>query len=189
MTTRPLILASSSAYRRSLLERLRIPFDTCSPAVDESARSGEQPRDTALRLALAKAQAIAAGNPQALIIGSDQVADLDGRALGKPGDHDNAVSQLRALRGKTMIFHTALCLLDAAAGRHQIKNVPSAVYFREFSDTQIENYLRQEQPYDCAGSAKIEGLGVALVHKIESEDPTAFLGVTQMSLISMLKLE
>ena len=189
MTTRPLILASSSAYRRGLLERLRIPFETCSPDVDESARPGEQPRDTALRLARAKAHAMASANPQALIIGSDQVADLNGQALGKPGDHDNAVLQLRSMCGKPVIFHTALCLLDAATGRHQIENVPSVVYFREFSDMQIENYLRQEQPYDCAGSAKIESLGVALVYKIESDDPTALIGLPLMTLISMLKRE
>lgn len=192
MNTRPLILASSSIYRRALLERLRVPFTTCSPEVGERAQPGERPRDTAMRLALAKARAVAAMHPlptQALIIGSDQVADLEGRALGKPGDHANAVLQLRAMRGKSVIFHTALCLLDAASGRHQIENVPSMVQFRDLSDAQIENYLQLEQPYDCAGSAKIESLGVALVHKIESDDPTALIGLPLMTLVSMLQRE
>jgi septum formation protein len=189
MTARSLILASSSLYRRGLLERLRIPFTTSSPQLDETARPGELPRDTALRLALAKARAVAAGNPQALIIGCDQVADLDGQAMGKPGDHDSAVLQLRALRGRSVIFHTALCVLDAASGRHQLDHVPSAVRFRELSDAQIETYLRLEQPYDCAGSAKIESLGVALIHKIESDDPTALIGLPLMTLVSMLKRE
>ena len=189
MTTPSLLLASSSVYRRALLERLRVAFTTCNPAVDESAHAGESPRDTALRLALAKARAAAAANPQALIIGSDQVADLAGQPLGKPGNHHNAVLQLRALRGKSVIFHTALCVLNAATGRHQIDNVPSTVRFRDMSDAQIENYLRLEQPYDCAGSAKIESLGIALVDKIESDDPTALIGLPLMALVRMLKRE
>lgn len=187
MSTRPLILASSSVYRRTLLERLRIPFTICSPEVDETAQTGEQPRDTALRLALAKACAVAALHKQALIIGSDQVADLDGCPLGKPGNHDSAVLQLRAMRGRSVIFHTALCLLDAATGWHQVENVPSVVHFRDLSDAQIDNYLRLERPYDCAGSAKIESLGVALIHKIESDDPTALIGLPLMALVSMLE--
>ena len=189
MTSRSLILASSSLYRRGLLERLRIPFAISSPQLDETARPGELPRETALRLALAKARAVAACNPQALIIGADQVADLDGQAMGKPGNHDRAVMQLRAMRGRSVLFHTALCVLDAASGRHQIDNVPSAVRFRELSDAQIETYLRIEQPYDCAGSAKIESLGIALVHKIKSDDPSALIGLPLMMLVSMLKRE
>ncbi|MEQ1773058.1 MAG: Maf family nucleotide pyrophosphatase [Burkholderiales bacterium] len=189
MTARPLILASSSVYRRSLLERLRIPFITCAPDIDEAPLADELPRDTALRLAMAKACAVAATNPSALIVGSDQVADLNGKLLGKPGDHDSAVLQLRAMRGRSVIFHTALCLLNAATGRYQLENVPSTVQLRELSDAQIENYLRLEQPYDCAGSAKIESLGVALVHKIESDDPTALIGLPLMTLLSMLKHE
>lgn len=189
MTVRPLVLASSSVYRRALLERLRIPFASCAPDVDEAPVAGEAPRDTALRLALVKAQAAAAMHAHALIIGSDQVADLDGQPLGKPGDHGNAVLQLRAMRGKSVIFHTALCLLDASTGRHYIESVPSTVRFRDLSDAQIENYLRLEQPYDCAGSAKVESLGIALVHKIESDDPTALIGLPLMTLVSMLKRE
>jgi septum formation protein len=189
MTARPLILASSSAYRRGLLERLRIPFITVSPHLGESALSGEQPGDTALRLAHAKARAVAATHGNALIIGSDQVADLNGTPLGKPGDHANAVLQLRNMSGRSVVFHTAICLLDAATGRYQLENVPSTVYFRDLSEVQIEYYLRLEQPYDCAGSAKIESLGVALVHKIESGDPTALIGLPLMTLISMLKRE
>jgi septum formation protein len=189
MTARPLILASSSAYRRGLLERLRIPFITVSPHLDESALSGEQSGDTTLRLAHAKARAVAATHGNALIIGSDQVADLNGTPLGKPGDHGNAVLQLRNMSGRSVVFHTAICLLDAATGHYQLENVPSTVHFRELSAAQIENYLRLEQPYDCAGSAKIESLGVALVHKIESGDPTALIGLPLMTLISMLKRE
>jgi septum formation protein len=189
MSARPLILASSSAYRRELLERLRMPFIAVSPHLDESALSGEQPGDTALRLAHAKARAVAATHHHALIIGSDQVADLNGMALGKPGNHGNAALQLRQMSGNSVVFHTAICLLDAASGRYQLENVPSMVHFRDLSETQIENYLRLERPYDCAGSAKIESLGVTLVHRIESGDPTALIGLPLIALISMLKRE
>lgn len=189
MTARPLILASSSRYRRALLERLGIPFTTCTPNVDEAAHSNERPADTALRLAVAKARAVAVSNHTALIIGSDQVADLNGTALGKPGDHPRAVLQLRALRGQSVVFHTALCLLDAASGRYQLESVPSTVRFRDLGDAQIDNYLRREQPYDCAGSAKIEALGVALVHHIDSSDPTALIGLPLMALVTMLQRE
>lgn len=168
---------------------MRIPFITVSPHLDESALAGERPGDTALRLAHAKARAVAATHDNALIIGSDQVADLNGMALGKPGDHRNAVLQLRKLRGRSVVFHTAICLLDAATGRHQLENVPSAVHFRDLSEAQIENYLRLEQPYDCAGSAKIESLGVTLVHKIASDDPTALIGLPLITLTGMLKRE
>lgn len=189
MAARPLILASSSIYRRALLERLRLSFTAHSPDIDETPRANEKPAATALRLALEKAHAVAATNRHALVIGSDQVADLEGRPLGKPGDHAGAVAQLRAMRGKSVIFHTALCLLDTATGRHQLENIPSTVVFRDLDDAQIENYLRLEQPYDCAGSAKIENLGIALAHKIESDDPTALIGLPLMTLISMLKRE
>lgn len=182
----PLVLASSSAYRRQLLERLQLPFTCCSPEIDETALPGEAPRDTALRLALSKARAVAKTHTSALIVGSDQVADLDGQPVGKPGNHVRATAQLRAMRGKTVVFHTALCLLDAATGRQQLENIPSTVHFRKLSDTAIERYLRAEQPYDCAGSAKIESLGVALVHKIESGDPTALIGLPLMALATML---
>lgn len=189
MTERTLILGSSSPYRRALLERLGLPFQCVSPAIDEAPLPGETPSATAIRLAEVKAQAVSALYRDALIIGSDQVADLDGTPLGKPGTHDNAVRQLQAVRGMRVVFHTALCLLDAASGRRQLENVPTVVHFRELSDTQIENYLKREQPYDCAGSAKIESLGVALVRKIESGDPTALIGLPLIALASMLLRE
>ena len=142
----PLILASSSVYRRELLQRLRLPFECVSPAIDESARPDETPATTAVRLALKKARAVAAAHPQALIIGSDQVAELDGTPLGKPGNHANAVCQLRAMRGQRVVFHTALCLLDAASGRHQLENAVTTVLLRALTDAQIERYLQLEQP-------------------------------------------
>ncbi|MBM3343758.1 MAG: septum formation protein Maf [Betaproteobacteria bacterium] len=189
MPERPLILGSSSIYRRELLQRLGLPFATVSPDIDEAAQANEAPRDTALRLALAKAHAVARTHGHALIIASDQVADLNGIPMGKPGDHANAVRQLRAMRGQRVVFHTALCVFDAASGRHQLDDVPTTVWLRELSDTQIENYLRRERPYDCAGSAKIETLGVALVEKIQSDDPTALIGLPLMRLVGMLANE
>ena len=185
----PLILASSSVYRRELLQRLRLPFECVSPAIDESARPDETPATTAVRLALKKARAVAAAHPQALIIGSDQVAELDGTPLGKPGNHANAVCQLRAMRGQRVVFHTALCLLDAASGRHQLENAVTTVLLRALTDAQIERYLQLEQPYDCAGSAKVESLGIALAEKITSDDPTALIGLPLIILVSMLKRE
>ena len=185
----PLILASSSVYRRELLQRLRLPFECVSPAIDESARPDETPATTAVRLALKKARAVAAAHPQALIIGSDQVAELDGTPLGKPGNHANAVCQLRAMRGQRVVFHTALCLLDAASGRHQLENAVTTVLLRALTDAQIERYLQLEQPYDCAGSAKVESLGIALAEKITSNDPTALIGLPLIILVSMLKRE
>lgn len=185
----PLILASSSVYRRELLQRLRLPFECVSPAIDESARPDETPATTAVRLALEKARAVAAAHPQALIIGSDQVAELDGTPLGKPGNHANAVCQLRAMRGQRVVFHTALCLLDAASGRHQLENAVTTVLLRALTDAQIERYLQLEQPYDCAGSAKVESLGIALAEKITSDDPTALIGLPLIMLVSMLKRE
>ncbi len=189
MNAPTLILASTSAYRRALLERLQLPFEVIAPHVDETPLPGESSIRTALRLAEAKAEALVPAARNALIIGSDQVVVLDGRTLGKPGDHDTAVRQLRAMRGRSVVFHTALCLLNAAAGRKQIENVPTTVFFREFSDAQIERYLRAEQPYDCAGSAKIEGLGIALVERIDSEDPSALIGLPLMKLTTMLRNE
>lgn len=189
MSERTLILASSSVYRRTLLERFGLPFECVSPALDEAPMPGETPLATALRLAAAKAQTVAASQRNALIIGSDQVADLNGTPLGKPGNHANAVRQLQAMRGQRVVFHTALCVLDAASGRQQLETVPATVYFRELSDVQIENYLTREPAYDCAGSAKIESLGVALVSKIESDDPTALIGLPLMALTTMLARE
>ena len=189
MITPTLILASTSAYRRALLERLRLPFEVVAPDVDETPLPGESPMLTALRLAASKAEAVVPAAAGALIIGSDQVAVLDGQPLGKPGDHAAAVRQLQAMRGQRVVFHTALCLLNAASGRKQVENVPTSVFFRNFSDAQIEHYLRTEQPYDCAGSAKIEGLGIALVERIESDDPSALIGLPLMILATMLQSE
>lgn len=189
MVERGLILGSSSVYRRDLLARLGLPFRQVAPQFDEAPLPGELPPDTALRLAQAKAQAVAALEPHALIIASDQVADLDGLALGKPGDHANAVRQLQLMRKRRVVFHTALCVLDAASGRRQLDSVPTTVHFRDVSDAQIERYLQREQPYDCAGSAKIESLGVALVDKIDSDDPTALIGLPLIALVSMLERE
>ncbi len=187
MTFPRLILASTSIYRRALLERLRLPFEVHAPNVDETALPGEPASHTALRLAELKASAVSptAGH-EAVIIGSDQVAVLAEQALGKPGDHAAAVRQLQAMRGKSVVFHTALCLFNPATGRKQLENVPTTVFFREFNDAQIEHYLRTERPYDCAGSAKIEGLGIALVERIVSEDPTALIGLPLMRLTTML---
>jgi len=189
LTPPTLILASTSAYRRELLERLRLPFKVVAPDVDETPLPGELPMRTALRLAASKAEAVVPAAAGALIIGSDQVAVLDAQPLGKPGDHAAAVRQLQAMRGQRVVFHTALCLLNAASGRKQLENVPTSVFFRNFSDAQIEHYLRTEQPYDCAGSAKIEGLGIALVERIESDDPSALIGLPLMKLVTMLQSE
>lgn len=189
MLKRPLILGSSSVYRRELLARLGLAFNCVSPNIDETPLAQEAPRATALRLASAKARAVKAMHPQALVIASDQVADLNGMPLGKPGDHDNAVSQLRAMSGQRVVFHTSLCVFDATSGREQLDNVPTTVFFRRLSDAQIEAYLRREQPYDCAGSAKIESLGVALVTKIETDDPTALIGLPLIALVTMLQHE
>ncbi|MFN7086776.1 MAG: Maf family nucleotide pyrophosphatase [Burkholderiales bacterium] len=181
-----LVLASTSAYRRALLERLRLPFRAVAPCVEETALPGEAPAATALRLAEVKAAAVAAVHRDALIIGSDQVAVLGEEKLGKPGSHAAAVTQLRALRGQSVVFHTALCLFNPAAARKQLENVPTIVFFRDFSDAQIERYLHAERPYDCAGSAKIEGLGIALVERIESADPSALIGLPLIALTTML---
>lgn len=182
-----LILASTSPYRRELLARLQLPFDVMAPAVDENALPGEAPMALAQRLALAKAQAVAARVPQAVVIGSDQVAELDGIALGKPGHHERAVQQLRAMRGRSVRFHTAVAVVHGARGFAQQALVTVTVRFRELSDADIEQYLRLEQPYDCAGSAKCEALGIALVEAIESDDPTALVGLPLIRTAAMLR--
>lgn len=185
-----LILASSSAYRKALLARLRLDFETVAPDIDECALPDESAVQTALRLAQAKAEAVAASVGAALIIGSDQVATLDGQQIGKPGDHANALAQLRAMRGREVVFHTALCLLDTRASapqRLQLDSVPTLVRFRDLPDAELDAYLHIEQPYDCAGSAKNEALGIALLSSIQSDDPTALTGLPLIVLVSMLR--
>jgi len=184
--TPKIVLASTSKYRRELLTRLGLPFEVASPGVDENPFPGEAPRDTARRLAEAKARAVAARFPQAIVIGSDQVAVLDGTALGKPGNHANAVRQLKAMRAREVEFHTALCLCNAASGQVDTRVVPYCVRFRDYSDTQIEHYLRREQPYDCAGSARCEGLGIALIAEMRGDDPNALIGLPLIALTEML---
>jgi septum formation protein len=190
-THRPprLILASSSPYRRELLERLRIPFDVVVPAIDETPYSGEAPEATALRLAETKARAVATGladGERALVIGSDQVATYDGRQIGKPGTHEKALAQLQGMRGREVLFHSALCLFDTRSASAQAKDIVTRVRFRNLSDAALDAYLRAETPYDCAGSAKAEGLGIALLEAIESDDPTALIGLPLIALTSML---
>lgn len=174
---RPLILASTSSYRRLLLQRLRLPFSVLAPEVDETPLPGEAPDQIAVRLALAKARAVAALHPAALVIGSDQVADLDGQALGKPGNHARAVAQLQTMRGKTVVFQTAVAVVCIQTGFAQAELAQVRVTFRDLSDAQIEAYLQAETPYDCAGSAKSEGLGIALLAQIDNDDPTALIGL------------
>ncbi|UZG45244.1 Maf family nucleotide pyrophosphatase [Caldimonas thermodepolymerans] len=186
-TPRRLILGSTSRYRRELLERLRLPFDVVSPQVDETPDDGEAPAALAQRLALAKARAVAALHPDAVVIGSDQVADLAGRPIGKPGTHDNAVRQLREMSGQAVVFQTAVAVVCQATGFERVQLAPVTVRFRTLSDAEIENYLRAEQPYDCAGSAKSEGLGVALLEAIESDDPTALVGLPLIRTCAMLR--
>jgi septum formation protein len=174
---RPLILASTSVYRRQLLERLRLPFSVVASEVDETPHPGETPPDIACRLALAKAQSVAQTHPGAVVIGSDQVADLDGLALGKPGNHERAVTQLQAMRGKTVVFQTAVAVVCLESGFAQTELAQVMVRFRALTDAQIEAYLLAETPYDCAGSAKSEGLGIALLERINNDDPTALIGL------------
>lgn len=166
---------------------MQLPFDVRAPNVDETALPGEVPQGTALRLARSKALAVASSCRGALVIASDQVAALDGIAVGKPGSHDNAVRQLKAMRGQCVTFHTALALLDTTTEVLQLVEVPTNVYFRDFSDDEIERYLAIERPYDCTGSAKIEGLGIALVERIVSDDPSALIGLPLMRLITLLR--
>lgn len=187
MTT--LVLASSSPYRRELLARLRLPFEVMSPDVDETPLANEAPQETALRLAQLKARAVADKFPDALIIGSDQVALLDEQQIGKPHTHDNAVKQLRAASGKRMTFHTALCLYNSKSGNMQARVVPITIQFRTLSDAVIERYLAAEQPYNCAGSAKSEGLGITLIERFEGEDPNALIGLPLIALVDMLHQE
>jgi septum formation protein len=186
-----LILASSSTYRRQLLERLQLPFDVMVPAIIETALPGEAPETTALRLARAKAHAVAAQAPGSLVIGSDQVATLDGEQIGKPGNHASALAQLQKMRGRRVVFHTALCLWDGReatpADAVQLRNVQTFVTFRDLSDAELDAYLRIEQPYDCAGSAKNEGLGIAILEQIDSTDPTALTGLPLIALTDMLR--
>ena len=184
-----LILASSSAYRRELLGRLQLPFEAIAPHIDETPLPGEAPAATALRLARAKAGAIAALHPGALVIGSDQVATLDGAQIGKPGDHARALAQLQTMCGREVVFHTALCLWDGRGAEPgvQVENVQVFVRFRDLPDAELDAYLRIEQPYDCAGSAKNEGLGIALLERIDSSDPTALTGLPLIALTGMLR--
>ena len=184
-----IVLASTSPYRHALLERLRLPFEVRAPGVDETAEPGESARDTALRLAQAKARAAASKVPRALVIGCDQVAALDGLRLGKPGNHENALAQLRAMRGRNVTFHTAVALFNALSGSMQTAESPTTVSFRNYSDREIERYLELEQPYDCAGSARIEGLGIVLVERVTGDDPSALIGLPLMRLADMLRKE
>ena len=184
---RQLVLGSTSRYRRELLERLNIPFEVASPEVDETPIKAETPRALAERLALAKARAVAVRFPQAVVIGSDQVADLHGQPLGKPGTHERAVTQLRQMRGQTVVFQTALAVVCLETGFEQSDLAAVEVVFRDLTDTEIENYLRIEQPYDCAGSAKSEGLGIALLASINSDDPTALIGLPLIRTCRMIQ--
>lgn len=185
----PLVLASTSVYRSELLARLRIPFQTAAPDVDETPLPNESAKQTSWRLSREKAQAVAANYPDALIIGSDQVALMGAQQIGKPLTHDIAVLQLRSMRGKCIIFYTALTLLNTCTGTMQTQIAENRVSFRDLSDDEIESYLRKEQPYNCAGSAKSEGLGIALISRMEGDDPNALIGLPLILLVSMLKNE
>jgi septum formation protein len=184
---RTVVLGSSSRYRRELLERLRIPFNVVAPNVDETPMAGESPRDLALRLALTKARAVAALYPEAVVIGSDQVADLSGQPLGKPGEHERAVQQLRLMRGQTVIFQTALAVVCQSTGFEAVDLAEVRVVFRHLSDADIEAYLQAEKPYDCAGSAKSEGLGIVLLESIDNDDPTALVGLPLIRTARLLR--
>ena len=187
--TRPLlILASTSRYRRELLERLHLPFEVVAPEVDETALPGEAPAPLAERLALAKARAVATGYPGAVVIGSDQVCDLNGQVLGKPGDHANATRQLRLLSGHTAVFHTAVAVVQAGTGFEEATRVSVRVRFRRLTDPDIDRYLHLDQPYDCAGSAKCETLGITLLESIESDDPTALIGLPLIHTARLLRM-
>ena len=184
---RPLVLGSTSRYRRELLQRLNLPFEVCAPDVDETPCPDETPVELARRLALAKARAVAAKFPQAVVIGSDQVADLNGEPLGKPGNHDRAVAQLRRMSGQTVMFQTALAVVCLQTGFEALDLASVRVEFRPLSDDAIEQYLRTEQPYDCAGSAKSEGLGIALLESIDNDDPTALVGLPLIRTCRLLR--
>jgi septum formation protein len=180
-----IVLASTSPYRRELLQRLRLPFDVVAPAVDEARRPGEAPLALARRLAEAKASEVAQRRPDAVVIGSDQVAELDGEPIGKPHAHAAALAQLERMQGRRLLFHTALAV--AAHGRVEVDSIPTTVTFRRLGRDALEAYLRADQPYDCAGAAKIESLGIALVERVESDDPTALIGLPLIRLTSMLQ--
>ena len=184
---RAIVLGSTSVYRRELLSRLHVPFTVEAPGVDETPRANETPAELARRLAAAKAAAVARRHPDAVVIGSDQVADLEGEPLGKPGTHANAVAQLRRMSGRTVVFQTALSVMCEASGFAQHDLAPVRVRFRELGDAEIEAYLHAENPYDCAGSAKSEGLGIALLDAIESDDPTALVGLPLIRTCRMLR--
>ena len=186
-TYRKLILGSTSPYRRELLGRLRIPFEVAAPEVDETPHAGETPKQLACRLAMAKARAVAARFPDCVVIGSDQVADLNGQTLGKPGTHARATTQLRKMRGKTVIFQTAVAVVCQETGFAQMDLAQVKVLFRDLSDAEIETYLLAETPYDCAGSAKSEGLGIALLESIENDDPTALVGLPLIRTCRMIQ--
>jgi septum formation protein len=185
--SRPLVLGSTSPYRRELLSRLHLPFEVAAPDVDETPGAGESPEQIARRLALAKARAVAAKFPEAVVIGSDQVADMEGEPLGKPGNHENAVAQLRRMRGRTVVFQTAVSVVCLTTGFEQSDLAPVKVRFRSLGDAEIEAYLRAERPYDCAGSARSEGLGIALLDAIDSDDPTALVGLPLIRTCRMIR--
>jgi septum formation protein len=187
MTSSLLVLASSSAYRKELLSRLQLPFEVAAPDIDETPQPGETPSATALRLAREKAAAVAAKLPGAIVIGSDQVATLDGEQIGKPGNHANALAQLQKMRGREVIFHTALCVWDGRNNTSQLEDIQTVVKFRDLPDEELDAYLRIEQPYDCAGSAKNEALGIAILERIDSSDPTALTGLPLIALTGMLR--
>ena len=186
--TRPaLILGSSSPYRRELLSRLRIPFEVATPDINETPLADERPAATALRLSRLKAEAIAVRHAGALVIGSDQVCTLDDQQIGKPGTHAKALAQLQLMRGRTVTFHSALCLLDGRTGEAQVADIQTRTTFRDLSDAELDAYLRLETPYDCAGSAKVEGLGIMLLERVESDDPTALIGLPLIALCGLLR--
>ena len=187
MKSPPLILASTSRYRKELLQRLRMPFEVMAPQVDETPQAGELPALLAQRLALAKAQAVAALRPEAIVIGSDQVAELEARHIGKPLTHANAVAQLQMMRGRSVVFHTAVSVVHARQGYAETLLAPVHVTFRDLTDAEIEHYLHTEQPYDCAGSAKCETLGIALLQAIDSDDPTALVGLPLIRTCALLR--
>ena len=182
-----LILGSTSVYRRELLQRLRLPFEVVAPQVDESGSQGEMPAALALRLALEKAEDVARRYPDAVVIGADQVADLDGEAIGKPGNFERALAQLQGLRGRSVVFHSAVAVVRRATGFAQVLSAPVTVRFRALSDAEIERYLQLEQPYDCAGSAKCETLGISLLESIDSDDPTALVGLPLIRTSALLR--
>ncbi len=184
-----IVLASTSPFRRELLSRLQLPFQTVAPEADESARPGELPAATAERLSVAKARAVADGYPDALIIGSDQVAYSGESRFGKPGTRENATMQLRAMSGKAVIFHTGLCLLNTATGRAHLRGIPTEVRFRELSDVEIQRYLDKEDALNCAGSARSEGLGISLLEYLRGDDPNALVGLPLIALCDMLRAE